>query len=406
MRDGWEIKKLSELFDVKSSKRVHKSDWQQKGVPFYRAREVVKLAQNGTVDNELFITEELFHEYTKDKGAPKKGDMIISAVGTLGQCYLVKEGDRFYFKDASVLWFENISGVNTRYIEYAFQSELVMQQVLHKSMGATVGTLTISRAKNIEIPIPPLTEQHQIVTILDQAFEAIDQAKANIERNIDNARELFQSKLNQIFSQRGEGWEEKPLGSISKIMYGYTSKVIPNGNTQYLRITDIQDGEVDWNSVPRVMISEEDKLKYGLKFGDIVFARTGATTGKSYLVTNPPDSVFASYLIRVQSDVSVLEPSFLYLFFQSGIYWRIVEAGISGSAQGGFNASKLADMIIHYPKEKSEQVRFVELMRKIEKPIEQMTLIYETRLENLEELRKSILQKAFEGELTGKEVEV
>ena len=113
MREGWELKSLSQLFDVKSSRRVHQSDWKSSGIPFYRAREVVKLAKDGFVENDLFISQELYDEFIKDKGAPKAGDIIVSAVGTLGQCYLVKPADKFYFKDASVLWFENLGLTNS-----------------------------------------------------------------------------------------------------------------------------------------------------------------------------------------------------------------------------------------------------------------------------------------------------
>jgi type I restriction enzyme, S subunit len=198
--DDWELKKMSDLFDVKSSKRVHKTDWKGDGVPFYRAREVVKLAQNGTVDNDLFISEELYEEFTKDKGAPKEGDIIISAVGTLGQCYLVKSSDKFYFKDASVLWFENTSSVDTRYIEYAFKSDSIIKQVMNKSMGATVGTLTISRAKIIQIPLPPLPEQKQIVNKLDSISAETKKLEAIYTQKIADLEEMKKSVLQKAFS--------------------------------------------------------------------------------------------------------------------------------------------------------------------------------------------------------------
>jgi len=160
---GNEDKKIGELFEVKSSKRVHKSDWKLSGIPFYRAREVVKLSKFGYVDNELFISPELYKKFTKEKGAPKAGDIIISAVGTLGQSYIVKEIDRFYFKDASVLWFDKIGNVDSQYIQYAFMSDVVLSQIMDNSMGATVGTFTISRAKNIRISLPNLFEQKRLV---------------------------------------------------------------------------------------------------------------------------------------------------------------------------------------------------------------------------------------------------
>ena len=154
-KTGWEVKKLSEIFDVRSSKRVHKSDWRTEGIPFYRAREIVILSEKGEVENDLFISRELFNEFTSKNGAPKSGDLILSAVGTLGKCYLVQSTDEFYFKDASVLWLKKSSDINSKFVEYAFKSDLVIDQVMANSMGATVGT-TISRAKDTTIPVPPL----------------------------------------------------------------------------------------------------------------------------------------------------------------------------------------------------------------------------------------------------------
>ena len=237
MKQGWKLQTLESLYEITSSKRVHKSDWKGEGIPFYRAREVVKLARDGYVDNDLFISHELYSEYTNTKGEPKEGDILVSAVGTLGRCYLIKKNEKLYFKDASVLWFRKTSTIESKYVEYAFKSDLILDQVMQGSMGATVGTYTITRAKNTQIPVPPLEEQKQIVAKLDQCFEAIDKAKANAAKNLENAKELFQSKLNDIFSQKGEGWEftlflankkgydgvDSSLGMLVSIRHGDTS---------------------------------------------------------------------------------------------------------------------------------------------------------------------------------------
>ena len=131
-----------------------------------------------------------------------------------------------------------------------------------------------------------------------------------------------------------ELWPVKKLGDFSNIRYGYTEKASsePIG-PRFLRITDIKNGGVNWDEVPYCRITDEDFSKYQLEKGDIVFARTGATTGKSFLITESPDSVFASYLIRVQITDSAILPEFVYLYFQSASYWDMVNAGISGSAQ-------------------------------------------------------------------------
>src|ERR1700722_10410029 len=177
MKDGWAIKTLGDLFDITSSKRVFESDWKSNGVPFYRAREIVKLAQQGFVDNELFISEEMFSRYLAKYGIPAEGDIMVTGVGTLGICYVVQKNDKFYFKDGNIIWLKKKTEADSRFVEYAFKSDFLRKQI-DDSVGATVGTYTIIKAKNTRIPVPPLPEQRRIVGILDEAFEGIATAKA------------------------------------------------------------------------------------------------------------------------------------------------------------------------------------------------------------------------------------
>ena len=93
-----QLKKIEELFDVGSNKRVFESEWTTSGVPFYRAREIVRLSKDGFVDNELFITREMFEKYKSKYGVPKPNDMMVTGVGPLGICYIVKDSDEFYLK--------------------------------------------------------------------------------------------------------------------------------------------------------------------------------------------------------------------------------------------------------------------------------------------------------------------
>ena len=99
----WETVKLGALFKIGSSKRVLKADWRDKGVPFYRGREITALSKDGYVDNDLFISETHFAELSSKYGVPQAGDILITAIGTIGNTYIVNQNDKFYFKDASVL---------------------------------------------------------------------------------------------------------------------------------------------------------------------------------------------------------------------------------------------------------------------------------------------------------------
>lgn len=154
-----------------SSKRVLQSDWKSEGIPFYRAREIVKLADYGYVDNELYISEELFNELSKSYLMPEKSDIMVSAVGTIGKPYIVKANDRFYYKDASVLCYKNFSQVVPEYVKIFLESECFISQYSKDSGGTTVDTLTIVRANQYLIPLPPINEQKRIVkkitTLLD-----------------------------------------------------------------------------------------------------------------------------------------------------------------------------------------------------------------------------------------------
>lgn len=196
-------------------------------------------------------------------------------------------------------------------------------------------------------------------------------------------------------------WEIKKLGEVSKISYGYTEKAtVEEIGPKFLRITDIQDDCVNWRTVPFCKIQDADFEKYKLNHGDIVFARTGATTGKSFLVSHPPKSVFASYLIKVNINNDKLSPDFLYQYFQTKTYWNTINEGVSGSAQGGFNATKLSELKIPIPP-LPEQLHIVSILDKAFAAIARAKANAEQNLKNAKELFESYLQGVFENKGDG-----
>ena len=168
----WKWEKWGNIINVVSARRVHQSDWRKEGIPFYRAREIAKLAVDGSVENDLFISQELYDEFSIDR-VPQPGDLMVSAVGTLGKSYVVKDGDLFYYKDASVLCFENYGGMNPYYLRYVMQSSLMKNQIESNSGGTTVDTLTMVRMVQYILPIPPLNEQDRIVSKINEILEIL-----------------------------------------------------------------------------------------------------------------------------------------------------------------------------------------------------------------------------------------
>lgn len=195
---GWEWTRLGELGLVGSSSRVHQKDWQSSGVPFYRAREIVRLSKEGFVDNDLFISEELFEKLSSKGLGPATGDIMITGVGTIGIPYCVKENDRFYYKDASVLIFKNYALDDISYLLKYLVSPLWVTTIHKESMGTTVHTLTIARASETLCPLPPLAEQQRIAAKVDELMALCDRLDAQ-QADAESAHaQLVQALLDSL----------------------------------------------------------------------------------------------------------------------------------------------------------------------------------------------------------------
>lgn len=291
--------------------------------------------------------------------------------------------------------------LDRRYLFYWLTWPKTCDRISATSTGARMPRANMNEVMRFDIPLPPLEEQKRIVAVLDQAFAALDRARAHAEANLADSEKLLERAIGSVFtSSEAEGWDSAPLVSLANINYGYTAKSNPEPvGPKLLRITDIQEGEVNWETVPFCMVNDREIRKFSVIDGDLVFARTGATTGKSLLLKGPPNAVCASYLIRLRLKGGSLTPDFLNYFFQSDKYWDEVRRGISGSTQGGFNASKLGAMIVPVPPAE-RQAELVWKLTNIKYTAKRARSEYEYKLKNIDNLRQSLLQKAFSGRLT------
>ncbi len=201
-------------------------------------------------------------------------------------------------------------------------------------------------------------------------------------------------------------WAEVRVSEVvDSIEYGYTAKAIEGAGPRLLRITDIQNGNVDWTRVPSCEITDDDLRRYQLEPGDIVFARTGATTGKSYLIRNCPDEcAFASYLIRLRPSPTLL-PAYMAFFFQSTSYWRQIAEQTTGTAQPGVNATRLREIRLPLAP-LPEQRRIVDAIESYFTRLDDAVATLERVQRNLERYRASVLKAAVEGRLVPTEAEL
>ncbi len=264
--------------------------------------------------------------------------------------------------------------------------------------GTTFKELSSTKLKEVEIPLPSLSTQSRIVARLDSAFASIDEQISLLWANIRDVENMRKSVLEE--SLISEDFEIKKIDDISiAIQYGYTGKTVESGKYKLLRITDIQDNAIDWNTVPFVDITDTEAKKYQLNVWDIVFARTGATVWKSCTINNEwVWQVFASYLIRVVVKPWILTSEFLQYFFYSKYYWDQIYADVVWAAQPNFNGSKLKEIQIPLPSPPRQH----EIVTHLDRVFAETTLLrweYEAQIRDLGTLKQSLLEEAFAGRL-------
>jgi type I restriction enzyme S subunit len=286
------------------------------------------------------------------------------------------------------------------WLDLLSRANLFQEQV--RAQGSTnYSAVRPSQVLAFEIPLPPLSEQQRIVVRVDALTRRVEEARGLRRAAVEEAEAVIYSALGQIFRDEAtQTWEHKKVEEICHSpQYGYTeSAQVEKVGPKFLRITDIQEGRVNWDAVPYCVCKPNDLEKYRLNAGDIVFARTGATTGKSFLIRDCPEAVFASYLIRLRVKDSVL-PEYLLWYFQSPHYWDQVKAETKGSAQGNMNGRKLSAVDVRFPMSETDQRRIVAYIDDLQAKVDELRRLQVATQKELDALMPSILAKAFAGEL-------
>lgn len=211
--EDWEVKKLDSVGEILSSKRIFVSDYVEAGIPFYRGKEIKEINKGLKISDLLYIDKDKYNFIKKRFGIPRTGDILISAVGSLGNIYRVPNNKPFYFKDGNLIWVKNIkvSSILLKYLLNYFH-----KQILDTAIGSSQKALTIIRVSHVQLPIPPLKEQKAIATALSDVDNLIESTQKLIDKKkkikIGTMQELLTGKK-RLDGFSGE-WEEKKLGDI------------------------------------------------------------------------------------------------------------------------------------------------------------------------------------------------
>ena len=191
---GWEMVELGEIATITSSKRIFQDEYVNSGIPFYRTKEIVELSKNKPISLELFISEDKYRAIKEKFDIPKKGDILVSAVGTIGVSWVVTDNRKFYFKDGNLLWIKDIQSTNSYFLKTAL--DFIFSTRLNEYIfGAAYNALTIIKLKRIKIPLPPLSVQQKIVAQIEAEQEIVNANK----RLIDMFEQKIKDKIAEVW---------------------------------------------------------------------------------------------------------------------------------------------------------------------------------------------------------------
>jgi type I restriction enzyme S subunit len=399
---GWQWVKLEDLFDITSSKRVFESEWTKTGVPFYRAREIVKLSNHGFVNNELFISEEMFDEYSHKYGIPKEGDIMVTGVGTLGICYVVRPNDKFYFKDGNIIWFKKKDDVNvdSYFVQHAFQTDFVRNQI-DNTAGSTVGTYTIIRAKNTLIPLPPLPEQQRLAKLLTEKLAFVEQAKQKIEAQVEAAEQLTSAYLREVFES--DEYQNELLKDVCHI--NPSRKPIKRNDEELTSFVPMAAINEKIGQITKMEQQRFGKVKKGYTYfeeNDVVFAKITPCmeNGKTAIARNLIDGFgFGTTEFHVLRASEKITPEWIYFFVRQSKFLNEAAKNFTGSVgQQRVPKEFLENSEIPLPPIEKQKELATYLSEKIA-IVEQLKTTLLAQLENVNQIPSALLKQAFNGQL-------
>ena len=400
MKRGWQTKKLGELCEIELGRtpaRANAAFWDEKretGNVWLSIADLLKAEDNVVVDSR---------EYVSDKGAEicklvPKGTLLVSFKLTLGR--LAFAGRNLFTNEAiAALTIFNERELSKEFLFY-FLHFFDWVGAAENDVKLKGMTLNKAKLKEMDVHFPKtLAEQQRIVGILDEAFEGIATAKANAEKNVQNARAIFESHLQSVFTQRGKGWVEKRLEEIGKTQTGSTPKTSDQSNygdfISFVKPADFNaDGSLDY---------EKDGLsKTGLASarvvpaGSVLMVCIGATIGKCG---------YCDQDVTSNQQINAITPSdgsshrFLYYQMLTESFQRSVIHRSGQATLPIINKSKWSALSVWLPPTVAEQKRIAAQFDVLVEKTQRLAAVYERKLAALEALKKSLLHQAFAGDL-------
>ncbi|EOD5412995.1 restriction endonuclease subunit S [Enterococcus faecium] len=385
--EDWEERKLGDMMDVTSVKRIHQSDWTNSGIRFLRARDIVSAAKNEEPSDYLYISEEKYNEYSKISGKVSQGDLLVTGVGSIGVPLLITDDNPIYFKDGNIIWFKNEHKIDGNFFYYSFINNKIQKYIRDVAGIGTVGTYTIDSGKKTPISLPTYDEQIKIGSF----FKQLDHTIMLHQHELDLLKETKKGFLQKMFPKNGakvpeirfpgftEDWEERKLGEVVQIVMGQSpnSENYTDNPNDYILVqgnADMKNNRV----VPRVWTTQVTKqaekgdliLSVRAPVGDIGKTDYDVVLGRGVAAIKGNDFIFQQ-LGKMKEDG----------------YWNRYS---TGSTFESINSNDIREALIIIPDVKEQQK-----IGSFFKQLDDTIALHQRKLDLLKETKKGFLQKMF-----------
>lgn len=398
MREGWPVVPLGELCDVvgggtpsKDNRSFYLGD-----IPWATVRD---MRQDLITETEFSITEDAVR--SSSTNIISSGNVVIATRVGLGKVCLLGQ-DTAINQDLRGIVPRNPEKLAVRYLYWWLKS--VSDLIVAEGTGATVQGVKLPFVKSLQVPLPPLPEQQRIVALLDEAFAGLATAKANAERNLQNARAIFESHLQSVFRQRGEGWVEntKELSALCELIVDCEHKTAPiqDEGIPSIRTPNIGKGKLLLDGVNRV--SEDTYRAWSRRAeprpGDLILARE-APAGNVAVIPDGARVCLGQRTVLIRPKADIFDPFFLaYRLLEPRMQEKLLGHSRGATVQH-VNMKDIRALDLGPIPPIRIQQEISAAINSVSAEGEHLTRLYERKLAALEELKKSLLHQAFNGEL-------
>ena len=393
MKAGWQIKRLGDLSDLITKGTTPTSighAFVSEGINFIK---VESISENGQFVESKFahITQDC-HDALK-RSQLKDGDILFSIAGALGRTALVIETilSANINQALAIIRLKKSNDVLPEFVLKTLETGFLLEQIEKFKGGVAQQNLSLAQVQEFQIPLPPLPEQQRIVGILDEAFDGIATAKANTEKNLQNARALFESHLQSVFTQRGEGWVEKSLGDVCEYENGKAHEQCINEEGRFIVINS------KFISTEGRVFKRSNKALLPLYPGDIAMVLSDVPNGKAlakcFLVEEADTYTLNQRICMIRS--KKFHTKFLYYQLNRNRHFLSFD---NGENQTNMRLNQVLSCPLFLP-QISEQETIAAKLDTLREETHHLESIYQRKIAALDELKKSLLHQAFSGEL-------